>query len=131
VKTDDGRHVEQGVDEMLHLKIANALLDHPSPGILVLVTGDGRDSQFDTGFPIQARRAIKNGWDVEVYSWKCQLSNQFRQLESDHPGRVSIHELDQWYLQTTFVREGGTWTYPTSSGASVTIEVKERVVAKL
>ncbi len=31
VEADDGRLIEQGVDEMLHLKIANALLDSKRP----------------------------------------------------------------------------------------------------
>src|SRR5262245_35879603 len=55
----DGRMGEQGVDELLHLKIANLLLDTEEPQVLVLVTGDGRVSQFGTGFALQAERALK------------------------------------------------------------------------
>jgi hypothetical protein len=69
VEGDDGRLVEQGVDEMLHLKIANAILDHKPPQTLVIVSGDGRVSEWDTSFPGQAERALKWGWNVEVWSW--------------------------------------------------------------
>jgi hypothetical protein len=130
VEADDGRLVEQGVDEMLHLKIANAILDHNPPATLVLVTGDGSESDFGTGFPLQARRALKQGWDVEVYSWKCQLSGAFRRLAIEHPGKVKIVELDPWYERITFVKGGGSHSYVTKSGATVTIDVSERVVGK-
>ena len=131
VETEDGRMVEQGVDEMLHLKIANAILDHSPPAILVLVTGDGSESDFGTGFPRQAQRALRQGWDVEVYSWKCQLSGAFRRLAADHPGKVKVVELDPWYQKLTFVKGGGTHTFKTKSGANVIVEVKDRVVARL
>ncbi len=42
IDTDNGRLAEQGVDEVLHLKIANVLLDHDPPQTLILATGDGR-----------------------------------------------------------------------------------------
>lgn len=75
VEQDDGRLIEQAVDEMLHLKIANALLDHDPPQTLVIASGDGRDSQWETSFPGQAERALKRGWDVEVWSWVTNLRN--------------------------------------------------------
>jgi hypothetical protein len=50
VETDDGSIVEQGVDEILHLKIANVVLDNPNIDTLVVATGDGTLSKFGTGF---------------------------------------------------------------------------------
>jgi hypothetical protein len=41
VDNDTGRLVEQGVDEAIHLRIANILLDSDDPGIMVIATGDG------------------------------------------------------------------------------------------
>jgi hypothetical protein len=66
VERDDGKLVEQAVDEMLHLKMANALLDYDPPQTLVIASGDGRESQWATSFPGQAERALKKGWDVEA-----------------------------------------------------------------
>ena len=78
VDSDDGRLVEQGVDELLHLKIANVLLDYSPPQTLVLGTGDGARSTFGTSFRDQAARAFRLGWSVRIYSWKDQLSRKLR-----------------------------------------------------
>jgi hypothetical protein len=104
VESDDGRLVEQGVDELLHLKIANVLLDADGPECLVLGTGDGRVSTFGTSFPLQAERALKHGWNVEVWSWREQLSNAFLELESRYGKRIRIHTLDRFYKSVTFVK---------------------------
>src|SRR5260370_26084694 len=77
VEQDDGRLTEQAVDEMLHLKIANALLDYEPPQTLVIASGDGQDSQWETSFPRQAERALKRGWNVEVWSWSKQLTGKY------------------------------------------------------
>lgn len=74
IGTDDGRLAEQGVDELLHLKIANVLLDYDPPQTLILVPGDGRVGTFGTGFLQQAERALKRGWAVEIWSWRDGLS---------------------------------------------------------
>ena len=105
VDSDDGRLVEQGVDELLHLKIANALLDYPPPQTLVLGTGDGIVSQFGTSFRDQIVRAFKQGWSVRVFSWKAQLSGKLRRLDCDTVD-MEIHELDPWYRSITFVKGG-------------------------
>jgi|ERR1700730_2883148 hypothetical protein len=80
VEADDGRLIEQGVDEILHLKIANAILDYKPPQTLVIVSGDGRVSQCGTSFPAQAERALKWKWDVEVWSWSDGLTKQYNRL---------------------------------------------------
>lgn len=90
VEKDDGRLGEQGVDELLHLKIANLLLDSDDAQALVLVTGDGRVSQFGTGFALQAERALKRGWQVEIWSWKSALSPAFGKLATTHGGKIRI-----------------------------------------
>jgi hypothetical protein len=56
IERDDGRLGEQGVDEMLHLKIANVLLDYDAPQVLVLATVDGSDGDFQTSFTKQIER---------------------------------------------------------------------------
>jgi hypothetical protein len=116
VERDDGRLVEQGVDEMLHLKIANALLDHDPSQTLVIVSGDGRVSQWDTSFPGQVLRALKRGWNVEVWSWAEQLTRKYAQIQRDYPGRVIISTLDPYYRSITFVKEG---TYDLPGGGTV------------
>lgn len=124
VEADDGRMVEQAVDEMLHLKIANATLDYDPPQTLVLATGDGKTSDFDTSFPEQARRAIKRGWKVEVWSWQGQLSRAWQRLAAEQ-SCVKVRALDPFYYSLTFVK-GGSYRLP--SGEMV---LADRVVSRL
>ena len=86
---------EQGVDELLQLKLHQALAaedDVPEGATIVLATGDGNVGQFnEEGFlgecapdrlvhekrtlgtgPV--RTALKRGWKVELYSWQGGLS---------------------------------------------------------
>jgi hypothetical protein len=106
VESDDGRFGEQGVDELAHLKIANALLDHDPPQTLVICTGDGQVSDFGTSFTQQLQRALKRGWDVVVWSWSAQLSGNFARIQRPSGRTVDIRTLDQYYNSITFVRAG-------------------------
>lgn len=106
VEKDDGSVGEQGVDEILHLKIANALIDYPSTDILVVVTGDGSVSEFGTGFIPKNERAIKLGWRVEVWSWSATCSRKFLALSKKFSSQLKLISLDPFYLGVTFVKAG-------------------------
>ncbi|KAI8605502.1 hypothetical protein EDD21DRAFT_280598, partial [Dissophora ornata] len=68
---------EQGVDELLHLKMMETLLDH-EPATMVVATGDGGDSEFGGGgFYAVIKRALDRGWQVEMVSWEDQLSGVY------------------------------------------------------
>jgi hypothetical protein len=125
VEQDDGRLVEQAVDEMLHLKIANALLDHDPPQTLVIASGDGHVSKWGTSFPAQAERALKRGWNVEVWSWDAQLTDKYNRLCRAYPGRVIVKKLDPYYKSTTFLKSG---EYKVKGA---TVNVAGRVVSPL
>jgi hypothetical protein len=72
------RYREQGVDELLQLKLLQAVssVDVPPPGsTMVLATGDGNVSQFnEEGFRGCVRTALKKGWHIELYAWEAGLS---------------------------------------------------------
>ena len=125
VEQDDGRLTEQADDEMLHLKIANALLDYEPPQTLVVASGDGRDAQFSTSFPGQVERALKRGWNVEVWSWKQQLTKKYDALCRSYSPRLIVKLLDPYYDCITFV-QGGEYTVRND-----TIKVKDRIVGRL
>jgi hypothetical protein len=76
------RYREQGVDELLQLKLHQAIADAdvPRPGAtIVLATGDGTVGQFsDEGFLGPVRTALKKGWRVELYAWEEGLSRAWR-----------------------------------------------------
>jgi hypothetical protein len=126
IEQDDGRLTEQAVDEVLHLKIAEALLDFEAPQTLVLVTGDGKVSNFGTSFLGQAQRAIKRGWRVDVISWRANLSRRYIELEKANPDAVEVVYLDDVYQSVTFLRP---IEYNLPDGTTAT--AKERVVAPL
>lgn len=68
------RYKEQGVDEILHLKILQLLNTRSTPApegsTIVLATGDAKGGQFNRdGFLGAVREAIKRGWTVELWSF--------------------------------------------------------------
>jgi hypothetical protein len=80
------RYKEQGVDEILHLKLLQALNQHSGiastattgPSVIsnkrtiVLATGDARGGQFNReGFVGGVREALKRGWSVELWSFSA------------------------------------------------------------
>ena len=127
VESDDGRMVEQSVDETLHLKIANTILDHApqdAPQTLVIASGDGKDTPTGTSFPGQAERALKHGWSVEIWSWSVSLSNRFHVLAEAHPEKMVVEVLDPFYKSITFLK-GGTYSITRD------MEVADRIVSPL
>uniref|UniRef100_UPI003BEF0253 NYN domain-containing protein n=1 Tax=Burkholderia arboris TaxID=488730 RepID=UPI003BEF0253 len=106
IRDSMGKLHEQGVDEILHLKIANALLDYATPQTLVLATGDGGESPFHTSFVAQIDRALTRGWTVELWSWRKPLSSRLARQAHMSGGLMTIHELDPYFLSLTSVRAG-------------------------
>ena len=90
------RYKEQGVDEILHLKLLQALNSKPAPAprgsTIVLATGDARGGQFNRdGFVGGVREALNRGWGVELWSFgagtfspvgvKATLTRELRVVE--------------------------------------------------
>ena len=130
VTNDDGRVTEQGVDEVLHLKMANALLDFAAPQTLVVATGDGRLSSFDTGFPSQIERALRVGWNVEVWTFSANCNRCYHRMARDSAGRLQVMPLDPYYEAITFVK-GGEYYNKDEQGQKTFFTIPERVVAPL
>ncbi|KAL5598515.1 hypothetical protein BROUX41_003548 [Berkeleyomyces rouxiae] len=87
---------EQCVDELLHLKMAQSVLDEAEPGVMVLATGDANAAQFSDGFLMAVERALKRGWAVEVVSWSGTMSHAWTDEAwcSQWAGRFRTIELD-------------------------------------
>ena len=93
------RFREQGVDELLQLKLHQAIADVddvPAGATIVLATGDGNVGQFnEDGFLGCVRTALKKGWRVELYAWEGGLSRAWsREFGADE--RFVIHMLDKY-----------------------------------
>lgn len=74
---DRPRMIEQGVDEILHLKILESIVDSDEPGTVVLATGDAAQAEYSEGFMRMAERALTKGWIVELVSWSKNISQLY------------------------------------------------------
>lgn len=99
------RYKEQGVDELLQLKLHQAIAatdDVPEGATIVLATGDGNAGQFnEDGFLGPVRTALRRGWRVELYAWEQCLSRAWRKefgpgSEWGQSGMFKIINLEQF-----------------------------------
>lgn len=73
--------VEQAVDEILHLKILESLIDTEKPSTVVLATGDAAEAEYSGGFLRMVERALEKGWSVELVSFRLNTSSLYRRKE--------------------------------------------------
>lgn len=92
------RWVEQGVDEILHLKMCQSILDTDEPSTMVLATGDGNVAEMSDGFLAHVERALKRGWKVELISWRQQTNGGYRnkKFRTKWAEQFKIIELDEF-----------------------------------
>ncbi|KAH6677209.1 hypothetical protein B0J14DRAFT_697833 [Halenospora varia] len=69
---------EQAVDEILHLKMLESLLETSEPSTIVLASGDGAEAEYSGGFFKYVELALKKGWKVEVVAWMDGLSKEYQ-----------------------------------------------------
>lgn len=73
--------IEQGVDEILHLKILESVVDAEAPATMVIATGDAARAEYSDGFMAMAERALRHGWKVELVSWSANVSKMYLRSE--------------------------------------------------
>ncbi|KJF60116.1 uncharacterized protein CIMG_10809 [Coccidioides immitis RS] len=90
--------VEQAVDEILHLKILESIVDTDEPSTIVLVTGDAAEAEYSQGFMKMVERALMKGWTVELVSFSCTISRAYtgKAFRSKWGSKFSIIELDRY-----------------------------------
>lgn len=107
---------EQAVDEILHLKILESVVDIDIPlsawadpatpntaPTMVLATGDAAEAEYSQGFMKMVQRALQKGWNVEVAAWAKSVSGAYRAMEKSKVlgDRFRIIELDD-YVEELF-----------------------------
>jgi hypothetical protein len=92
------RYIEQGVDEIIHLKMMESIVDTEKPSTMVLATGDAAQAEYSEGFLKMAERALKKGWKVELVSWSKNISLAYKKAawQKKWDGRFRIIELDTY-----------------------------------
>ncbi|KAK4498454.1 hypothetical protein PRZ48_011112 [Zasmidium cellare] len=86
--------VEQGVDEILHLKMMESLVDYDEPSTMVLATGDAAQAEYSGGFLKMAQRALMKGWNVELVTWSKGINSQYKALARNWGDKFKIIFLD-------------------------------------
>ena len=93
--------VEQAVDEILHLKILESLIDGDKPSTIILGTGDGKRSEYGEGFMKMVERALNRGWAVELCSFKMNTSGVYQHKDF----RTRWGDMFQWVQLDSFVED--------------------------
>ncbi|KAI9822302.1 MAG: hypothetical protein M1827_000020 [Pycnora praestabilis] len=90
--------VEQAVDEILHLKILESLVDAKAPSTIVLATGDAAEAEYSGGFLRMVERALEKGWSIELVSFTQSISFAYRKKEFRQKWgkKFRIIELDEF-----------------------------------
>jgi hypothetical protein len=90
--------IEQGVDEILQMKLLESLVDTNKPSIIVLASGDAAEAEFSGGFLKNVERALDKGWKVELAAWKDGLNAEYRSEKflKRWEGKFKIIELDEF-----------------------------------
>jgi len=97
-RADSGGEV--AVDEIIHLHMANRVLDIEQPQTMVILTGDGSGYFNGKGFIKQLERSIKKGWDIEVVSWDVGCNRHLKEF-AEKNGRY--RSLEPVYENVTFI----------------------------
>ncbi|KAL8788440.1 MAG: hypothetical protein Q9213_001663 [Squamulea squamosa] len=90
--------VEQAVDEILHLKILESVVDAKAPSTIVLATGDAAEAEYSQGFLRMVERALEKGWKVELVSFRKNTSGMYKRKEfrAKWKSKFVIVELDDF-----------------------------------
>ncbi|KAL8760432.1 MAG: hypothetical protein Q9199_000056 [Rusavskia elegans] len=90
--------VEQAVDEILHLKILESIVDAKQPSTIVLATGDAAEAEYSQGFLRMVERALEKGWKVELVSFRKNTSGMYKRKEfrAKWKSKFKMVELDDF-----------------------------------
>ena len=90
--------VEQAVDEILHLKILESVVDAKEPSTIILATGDAAEAEYSQGFLKMVERALEKRWKVELVSFGHNISGMYKRKEfrGKWGQRFKIIELDDF-----------------------------------
>ena len=92
---------EQGVDQALQTVMLRDGFDYNgTPGIAVMLTGDGAGFHDGVGFHADLERMRRRGWDVEVLSWRHSCNRRMREWAEENGKFIA---LDDFYDSVTFL----------------------------
>ena len=98
VRSAPEKWVEQAVDEIIHLKMMESLVDAAEPTTMILATGDAAEAEFSGGFLRMAERVLSKGWSVELACWSHNMSRAYKNkaFRQKWGGKFKVIELDDY-----------------------------------
>lgn len=108
---------EQGVDEILHMKMLESMVDTDYPSTMVVATGDAAVAEYSSGFLRNVERALERGWKVELVAWKRSMSYAYRDkvFAKKWAGQFTIVELDDFQEELLGIYTKGPRTFDASN----------------
>ena len=92
---------EQGVDQALQTVMLRDGFDcNGTPGVAVMLTGDGAGFHDGVGFHADLERMRRRGWDVEVLSWRHGCNRRMREWAEENGKFIAP---DDFYDSVTFL----------------------------
>ncbi len=111
---------EQGVDAALQAQMLRDALDNNgNPGIVVLLTGDGKGFYDGVGFHADIERMHRKGWRIEVLSWRHSCNTHMREWVERKGLFVA---LDDFYECITYLK-GPSSEFPADGPARAAADV--------
>ena len=96
------RSEQEVPDKELQLQMLEDGLDNSgNPGVVVLLTGNGAGFYSGTGFHRTVERLHKQGWRVEILSWRDTCNQRMRQWAEANGIFIA---LDDYYPSVTFIK---------------------------
>ncbi|MDD9855493.1 MAG: NYN domain-containing protein [Gammaproteobacteria bacterium] len=114
-------------DYFLQKCMAEDALDYKeTPGIAVLLTGDGAGYQEGEGFHSTIERMHKNGWRIEVLSWKHSCKQAMREWAEENGKFIA---LDDFYESITFLEPSKPGYEPVPPRDAAKLDLSRRAIS--
>ena len=95
-------NTEQGVDQVLQVEMLRDFADYNgNPGIVVLLTGDGKGFYDGIGFHADIERMHRKGWRIEVLSWQYSCNPRMQEWVKKNGLFIA---LDDFYESITYLQ---------------------------
>ena len=114
-------------DGILQLRMLEDTVDYNgSPGVAVMLTGDGKGFHAGVGFHRTLERMHRKGWKVEILSWGNSCNQRMRKWAEEAGVFVA---LDDFYNSVTFLKSSGE-EYPVADPReSSELDLSQRPIA--
>ena len=122
-----GRGEQDMPDRVLQLRMLEDALDYNgTPGIVVLLTGDGAGYLEGAGFHSTLERMHKRGWRVEILSWAHSCNQRMRRWAEENGVFVA---LDDFYQAVTYMEPSRPGFELAAGRESVSLDLGRRPMA--